>query len=323
MRHRFTKISSYLLLIFIADPLKAYEGSSYESVHNIVFSKPYTKLPIYKVDKRFFGPKGKGESNSLLTAAKRTLQSQQDIFDFPQGQKLLNANGICFSGMWIIDEASNYSGQFSVGTQSLAIIRASVALSGTRQADKRGFGMAIKLFPTLDSKAVVPTANAFVLHSLGGIKTQHVLSLPLDNAPNLGGLPSLSQWGTALRLRGDLERADAAAGSGNPDSSYRSVEPLARIGNTSTTEDENFSPAMLRLTVQEGTPLVDEQDFREELRLKQYPQRKLSWVIEVAREREEDKSKIDWKILGRLVLSESITSPGCDQQLHFAHPLNP
>ncbi|MFK8047624.1 MAG: hypothetical protein AB8B81_04225 [Halioglobus sp.] len=323
MRHRLTKIGSYLALIFVAAPLEAYEGSRYQSVHDTVFSKSYSTLPNYQVDERLFGLKGDGDSNALFAAAMRTLQSQQDIFDFPQGQKLLNANGICFSGVWIIDSASNYGGQFAVGTQSLAIVRASVALSGTRQPDKRAFGMAIKLFPTMNPKALVRTANAFVLHSLGGIRTKHLTTLALDNAPELGSLPSLTQWGTALRLRTDLEKADEAAGSLEPDSSYRSVAPLARLTNANARQTSTLAPAMLKLRLESDTPLIDEPDFRDELRLENYPQHKLSWVIEVAGAREKDKSKIEWQSLGRLVLSQSITSPGCDQQLHFAHPLNP
>jgi len=310
-------------LIFVAAPLGAYEGSRYQSVHDIVFSKPYSTLPNYLVEKRLFGPKGENKKNALLTAATRTLQSQQDIFDFPQGQKLLNANGICFSGVWIIDSTSDYSGQFAAGTQSLAIVRASVALSGTRQSDKRAFGMAIKLFPTMDPKALVHTANAFVLHSLGGIRTKHLAALALDNAPELGSLPSLTQWGTALRLRGDLEKADEAAGSQEPNSGYRSVAPLARLTNADTRQSSTLAPAMLKLSLESDTPLIDEPDFRDELRLKNYPRHQLSWVIEVAGAREKDKSKIEWQSVGRLVLSKSITSPGCDQQLHFSHPLNP
>jgi len=50
---------------------------------------------------------------------------------------------------WKINHSSPYSGLFQARTNVPVIVRASVSLSGTKQRDKRAFGMAIKLSPIL------------------------------------------------------------------------------------------------------------------------------------------------------------------------------
>ncbi|MEM8563370.1 MAG: hypothetical protein AAGF57_14100 [Pseudomonadota bacterium] len=284
-----------------------------------IFAQPYTELPQYEVSKTLFGETGDVEDNHLLQAARQTLRVQDDLINYPLGQKLINPNGICFAGEWVIDQPSPYSGQFSEGARSLAIVRASVALSGTKQNDKRAFGMGIKLFPTQDAEAAVPTLNAFVLHSLGGEYSDHVLDLPVDNMPALGGLPPFSQWGTALRMKRDLEAADRELSQTDPEIGYRPVSQLAQV----EAEGAQSAPALMRLTVAEGTPRIDADDFRDELRLRQYPDERLVWEIDVAPTRGSDKSELAWQRIGKLIFTESVTSAACDTQLHFAHPLLP
>ncbi|MGI9287044.1 MAG: hypothetical protein ACR2P1_16790 [Pseudomonadales bacterium] len=294
-----------------------YEGSSHSAIRQTIFQNPYDELPHYRVEKKLFGKSGRSENNHLLQAAKRTLTAKEDLLEFPQGQKLLQANGICFAGEWIIDTDSPYSGLFQNPTRSLVIARASVALSGTRQSDKRAFGFAIKLFPTNDADSVVPTLNAFVVHSMGGVRTKHVLDLALDNEPPLGAMPSFSQLGAAYRLLRDLKAADKMISKTKPDVSYRPVTHLAEYG----ADGEASAPRWLRLRAADGLPRVDKNDFRDELRVKNYPQQQLIWSIEVAVDKNSKKSNAEWQPIGRLVFNESITSPACDKQLHFAHPL--
>ncbi|MGI9293265.1 MAG: hypothetical protein ACR2PS_04715, partial [Pseudomonadales bacterium] len=99
----------------------AYEGSSYSTIKQAIFQNPYTELPHYRVEKKLFGKSGSSEDNHLLQAAKRTLTTKDDLLEFQQGQKLLQANGICFAGEWIIDAGSPYTGQFHNPTRSLVI----------------------------------------------------------------------------------------------------------------------------------------------------------------------------------------------------------
>ena len=162
----------------------------------MVFTESYANLPNYLVDRSLFGDSGTNpETNYLLAAAHRTLTSRKDFYEFPQGQKLLQANGICFAGKWIIDRPSPFTGQFSYPTESLVMARASVLLSGTKQKDKRGFGFALKIIKGPDPNKVVPTLNAFVMHSMAGTRSQYVLDLVLDNEPPLGSLPPFGQPG--------------------------------------------------------------------------------------------------------------------------------
>lgn len=136
-------------------------AAPFAQVKQVVFATPYAQLPNYQVHKKHFGKAGNGENNALLSAAKRTLNDPRDLIEFPQQQKLLQANGICFVGEWLIESQASdssdnsvsngknaYTGLFSAGTRTKVIARASVALSGTRQKDKRAFGMAIKFFNT-------------------------------------------------------------------------------------------------------------------------------------------------------------------------------
>ncbi len=296
--------------------VSGYEGSRFVDIKNQVFAESYLTLPRYRIDKARFGKSGDRLDNQVLQAGLRTLTLQDDLIDFPNDQKLFQANGICFAGEWVIDQASAYTGQFSNPTRTLVIVRASVALNGTEQWHKRAFGMAIKLFPRADADTLVPTQNLFVMHSLGGVKVKHVLDLTLDNAPSLGALPPFSQLGTALRLRKDLELADRKVSTSVPDVAFRPVSHLAEDPAVARV----VAPTWVRLRAKDSLPRVDHPDFRDELRTGHYPNSQLIWNIDVATGERSKKKWAQWQHIGKLVLSESITSPICDQRLHFAHP---
>ena len=295
-------------------------ASTFEQVKEAVFTKPYAKLPTYKVNKKLFGKSGNNEQNQLLSAAKRTLNDPRDLIDFPQGQKLLQANGICFVGEWIINEdndsgtvVNDYTGLFQSGVSVPVIVRASVALSGTLQKNKRAFGLAIKFFD--DESTSKPSLNAFVLNSFGGVITKHVLDLSLDNQPTLGSLPKWGDLGTALRLRKDLEKADREQGAEKPRFAFR---PITHLASYQTSEAVS-SPQWLRLKAL-TTERIDEDDFRDELRIEHYANQKIVYSIEVADDSVKKKSKAQWQLIGNITLNQSITSAACDQNLHFMHP---
>lgn len=316
----------YALLWIVSGHTLGQDISQFETVKSRVFAQPYLELPYYKVRKRNFGKAGDHPDNHLLNAARRTLQSKADFIDRPEGQKLLNANGICFAGRWEITQASDFTGLFVQNTSVPVIVRASVALSGTRQKHKRAFGMAIKLFP--DDKAT--SRNFFVLNSLAGVRTQHVLDLTLDNEPSTNSFPPLAQLSTALRLRNDLSRADKEQGIGEAQLAYRTVNHIAKPIQTerSTTqtvqsaEPTLTAPYWLRLRAADTLPRIDADDFRDELAVKHYPEHTLTWRIEVAPySLGINKKAADWQWLGQLILNESVTSKACDVDLHFAHPV--
>ena len=176
-------------LTWLSASVLAYEGTSFESLRAALLSDPYSEVPTYEVGRHLFGPKGDKEDNRLRQAATRTLTVPDDLIEFPQGQKIFQPNGICFTGRWRITEPSSYSGYFAQGSEALVVVRASVSLGNTRAGKRRAFAIAGKLFPTTDPTRVVRTANFFVMDSLVGTKEAHFTNAVLDNHPTAKGLP--------------------------------------------------------------------------------------------------------------------------------------
>jgi hypothetical protein len=315
-----TKFKFYtLVLLAYSISVNAYSGSTWNSIYEIIFSDPYQSLPQYKITQKKFGPKGQEEENELKKAARRTLTIKDDLFDFPGNQKLLQANGICFAGEWLIDTETKYTGLLKQGSYFPVIARASVALSGTKFKDKRSFAMAIKIFPSQDRDEIVETVNVFVMETIAGKRRQYFLEAELDNAPKYGGLPALGKLGLGLRLQSDLNAVDRELSPGGPDLTFRPISHLA-LHSISTAEDVT-SPKWLRLRVEEGTKLNKDDDFRDELNLDNFPDNKIIWEIEVADKESRGKSYANWHKIGRLIFNESIASQSCDSKLHFAHPI--
>lgn len=310
------------------EPYKEAPLMSFDALRTQVFSDPYDERPTYTVDRSLFGKSGDRPENKVLAAARRSLQWEGDLFDFPQGQKIFQANGICFSGYWRIAQSSPYTGLYQQGTEVPVIVRASVALSSPLQKHKRAFGMAIKLFPDHTADNKVKTQNVFVMHSLGGRKIKHVLDLTLDNAPKLGALPPFGQWRTMLRLQRDFERADRESSKDKARVAFRSVSELASVSERSNSlVVDPQAPTWLRLRAQSTIPRVDKEDFRDELDLHNYPNEQLVWEIEVGINPEDkkdgktaNKNKAEWLSIGKLTVDASVVSKTCDQRLHFKHP---
>ncbi len=332
----------------IATPL-----SAFEEVKSLIFSDPYSSLPQYEVSRKHFDVNGE---NVLLKHAQRTLSSNANFVELDTSHKLLQANGICFAGIWRMSQISPYSGLFQAGTEVPVIVRASVSLSGTKQRDKRAFGIAIKLFPYAHSAL---TENIFLMHSLGGTKTKHVANLPMTNEPALGELPPFSQLLTAYRLESDLEKADKAFSGKKANARFRPVSHLAevKIGDAhlrpaqhteestpklslsapttskqmkierelevkskADTQTEIQDLHWLRAALSPDIPLVDKDDFRDELSLQHYPNQALSWVLSAANFNEAGIDKARWQEIGEIILTESVVSLTCDTKLHFNHP---
>ena len=300
-------------------PGHTYEGSTFEEVRAAVWAAPYQALPQWTVDSDTLGASGDDDGNHLLAAARRTLGNRADLVDFPGGRKLFQANGICFTGTWRIDGASRWPGLYSAGTEALLIARASVSMSNTRRGGKRAFALAGKLFPTTDPRERVHTANFFAMENALGTDDTHFLDAVLDNHPVIEGLPpSLRQLFLGLRIQSDLKSADRAFGAAPPDPTYRPLYPLAEAGPRAGAPGS--APRWMQLTVEPGTPRVDQPDFRDELRLSGYPDGRLRFVVRVADDAEGGKQAARWERIGVVEFTEDVASPGCDGRLHFAHP---
>lgn len=326
--------------------------SAFEEAKSLVFPDPYSSLPQYEVSRKHFDVNGE---NVLLKHAQRTLSSNANFVELDTSHKLLQANGICFAGIWKMSQNSPYSGLFQASTEVPVIVRASVSLSGTKQRDKRAFGIAIKLFPYAHSAL---TENIFLMHSLGGTKTKHVANLPMTNEPALGELPPFSQLLTAYRLESDLKKADKGFSGKKANARLRPVSHLAevKIGGThlrpaqhteestpklnipapttskkveidrefelksdADTKTEKQGPHWLKAALSPDTPLVNKDDFRDELSLQHYPNQTLSWVLSAANFNDAGIDKAHWQQIGEIILTESVVSLTCDTKLHFNH----
>lgn len=293
-------------------------NNRYETLRTAIFATPYNELPTYNVSRKLFGKSGDSEDNKLREAANRTFTDERDLIEFPEGQKLLQANGICFSGEWKISPDSPFSGLFAADTRSPVIARTSVFFNGTRQKNKRAVGIAIKLLPDdLEDRASI---NAFVMHSMGGVITKHTLDLSLDNEPPLGNLPRWKDLSTALRIRRDFERADKANSDEKAQINFRPITHLARY--KSKVDDSSNDAGKLkwmRLTPF-STQRIDADDFRHELEVTRYSDNQLVYQIDVAVDHGGKKKTATWQTIGELRFTESVVSTACDQQLHFQHP---
>ena len=284
---------------------------------NEIWEQPYEQLPQYQVKAKNFGKRGNSEDNHVLKAGKRTLKSSADLIELPTPHKLLQANGICFTGRWRINSDSPYSGLFSNMTDVASIVRASVSLSGTKQSNKRAFGLAIKLLP--DDLGNSPSLNIFTLNSLGGVINKHVLNLPVDNEPDFGQVPKFSDIGTALRLKADLQRAekqhlqDIGDVNAKANVTYRGLDHVAAYNSEQVT-----SPKWIRLSAAQNER-IDLDDFRDELDLQHYSDNSIVYTIEVAASAK-SKKKAQWLEIGELSLTDSVSSLACDTRLHFQHP---
>ncbi len=247
-------------------------------------------------------------ANKLNFVSKRTLADKSDYYT--EGfDKLVHANGICMTGEWEITEANDYTGYFKQGSKGLVIARASVALQETTKKGDRGFGLAFKLFPTLDPNESVPTANIFTVDILSGARTDRFLETQLTNNPPL--IPSLSAAGLLAKIGPAFSSADSSP-------TYRPVSSIGRIGEFAN----DSSPIFIRLSAdQEGLIKNDEPDFRREIQkaFDQNPQG-ITMNIDISNTPLDRAASSGWQHIGRIQFKKQQLTYSCDHRLHFSHP---
>jgi len=280
-----------------------YAGSRFVNVWNEVKSNPYRTLPQERVSVASFFSWG---TNLLEQSAKRTIATDDDVL--PRFNKLVHPNGICLRGTWNMTEPSPYTGYFEQGKQGVIIARASTALSGTTRSAYRGFGMAVKLFPTNNPAHATPlkTANFFVIDDLGGTDIPNYLDAQMTNEPN-----------TSIRFSSILIAPIAAAAStafsaADKNPGIRQLYPVAELGLAAG--KTAVSPKYLKVV---GAPYEKRQDkteFRDELNVSLYGGH-LDFDVMVSESKTGPFTRI-----GYLEFTESVTSDSCDHRLHFHHP---
>lgn len=254
----------------------------------------------------------------IYEAAKRAITDQSDLFE-KNTKKLIRSNGICLAGKWVINKDSPYSGYFAKGAEGLVILRASVGFDETTRGEFRSFGMAGKLFPTMDPDKDVKTANFFLIDDNAGTKRPYYMDAPLLSEAKITYLNILTDAIrdfsiNFIRMLLTVEKAQKKA---DEDSKIRQLYPISRAGM----KDIRFakSPALLKVVGSKDTFRVDEADFRNELRVKNYYSHKIRFDIHVAPERTK---KPEWSApIGYIEVFEDAVSDACDMRLRFPHPM--
>lgn len=300
------------LLPSLASAETAYEGSLFRDVWGQVESDPYAVLPQQEVKiSKFFA----GLKDLMLESSKRTLSDQSDVL--PYFEKLVHPNGICMKAEWTITEPSAYTGAFRQGTKNLMIVRASTALTNTKSNQNRAFGIAGKIFPTADEfhDSPVKTANFFTIENLGGTRKKYFL-----DSVNTNDIIQINPSFTAFMksLEGLVVARDfpLAEGSNLQTALIRELYPISELGLKAG--EKAVTPIWMKIEAAEGMPRVDEDDFRDELNLANYPQG-LRFSISVASEGSRFGDKA-WQKIGHIEVLETMVSDSCDHRLHFAHP---
>jgi hypothetical protein len=308
------KLSTLLLVLTMASSLsfgqnakasEKYLPSQFNDVWDQVASDEY-ELPENEISFSSLFSWGK---SLIKEAADRTLNSRVDVLD--QFNKLAHPNGVCLRGEWLIDKPNRYSGYFKEGSQALIIARASTAMSATKKGDFRAFGLAGKLFPTInpDHERKYLTANFFVVDDLGGTKADHYTDVAMTNEPPASKTSTvLKNILYALKLATTFGDADENPG-------IRQVYEIAELGEKNIFKA--VVPKWMKIQAAPGQT-VDEDDFRDELNVDQY-NGQLQFQILVASVQNDEGVK-NWKQIGKIIFKKSVVSNSCDHRLHFHHP---
>jgi hypothetical protein len=293
-----------------AVPALAYEGSRFDDVWNQVQSDPYTSMPHQNVTVwSFFG----FFKNHLLDSARRTLNDRSDVL--PQFNKLVHPNGVCLAGTWNITESGPYTGYFRKGAQGLFIGRASTALSRTTRGDHRAFGFAGKIFPTLEGQEQVPTANFFVIENLGGTMTPRYLDAQQQNDLINVAINSSTAASAPIAVAASqaFQAADQALDPTQP--LERQLYNIAELGEADPSKAR--APRWIMITGSQDTDRVERDEFRDEVRLANYP-RGLKFDIYVSDSG--NRWAKQWTRLGHIQVTDDALTNSCDHRLHFSHP---
>ena len=284
-----------------------YRGSTFREVRDQVWSDPYDALPTYTIT---LSTLYSGFRNLLLRAARRALTEERDLV--PSFQRLVHPLGIALAGRWRMTQDSPYTGLFRKGTEALILCRSSVLLYKTLQGQYRGFAFAGKIFPTLDPDQRVETVDFFTIDVLAGTLAKNFTGVELSNHPPLGFNSDV------LRLFWVVTATFTAFIIANLNPVARPVYQVAenglREGETART------PRWMMVRGLPSCGRVDAPDFRDELRVEGYQDGKLIFEVFAADDELPD-GRRDYRKLGDITLTESVTSESCDHRLKFKHPV--
>lgn len=272
----------------------AYNGSSPKEVWEQITSDTYNEIPteritLSKVYKKIFN------------RASETVNDQEDII--PYFNKLLHTNGVCMLGKWKVDQENPYSGYFKKGSEAITIARASTTLSGVKRGEKRGFAMALKLFPTKNEQDtnLYKTAQIFTIDTLAGNKLSHYSKSAMTNSPKTGFTFNAA---LAAIVGVAFTKADK-----NPN--IRQLYQVAELGELDP--GKAITPRYIKIQADQNMIKSNKRDFRDELIDTLKANTYLKFIISVS------KDKKEFQRIGSVTFSEIAASESCDHRLHFHH----
>lgn len=302
--------SLILLLLLSNTTLANYEGSHISDVWNTVEEKPYSDLTTVKVNMKRLTKWGKSK---LEQSANRTISNRSDLL--PYFEKLVHPNGTCLLGEWNIDQENIYSGYFKKGSKGLIISRASVALSDTERGKRRSFGLAGKIYTTMDFNHTeeLETANFFTMDDLGGTKVKKFSLTKLTNEPEL----SVSLGAIFLIRMARFVSKVFTKVDNNP--GLRQLWQISGLGLMAG--EVQSTPMWMRLSAAKAASYSSAKDFRLELEQNISSHGDMTFDIEVAGTMSAGSDqKKKFKKIGTITYTEITASEGCDHRLHFNHP---
>ncbi len=287
-----------------------YPRSTFREIRDAIFADPYDQLPAWDVT---IGSMFTAGRNMLLNSCRILVR---DTADFgPPYQKLVHPIGVCLTGRWRITQPTPYTGYFREGAEGLVVARCSTLLSNPIRGPRRGFGFAVKIFPTLDPNEPVRTANCNCIDVLGGTFARRFTDVALTNEPELGLNPGLIRysWVVVNALYSFFATVKTPI--------FRPVDAVAELG---LAEGERaVSPRWVQLAQAAGNGKSDEPDMRRELAVENYADKVLRYVISAAPADPQDPTVRRWDRIGEIVLDESVCSYSGDHRLRFYHPPAP
>jgi hypothetical protein len=319
-----------------------YAGTRFADVVAAVFTNPYQRvwgapgeppLPVHEVTylSVMGGLAAVGFRGQFQRDSERTLDSRVDLRWGPDGKgfrRLVHPNGVCLTGRWSIDQATDYTGYFAGGSQAVMVARYSACCTETLRGQMRSLSMVGKLFPTIDPHHLepLPTANFMTQEDLGGSKTEFFNDLELRNAPDT----TLANRGTGVPL---MTMIGIVFGRVDSNASIRQLYPIAELGKPAG--QPTRAPQFMRLLVDQSQPRIPgaRLDVRDEIMGQIFdkgdpvPKRTLKFWIEVTDDGETTGSAArqrrtfrNWRRIGSMVFDNATISRNGDFVLHFSHP---
>jgi hypothetical protein len=313
----------------------SYAGSKFSEVWGALNKNLYERLPVYSIVSAL-------KLQSVATfAMNATLDNRNDFR--PSRIKLVHPNGICLAGMWEINQDSPYSGYFAKNRKALVVARASATQDIVDFNEYRAFGLAVKIFPTLDESQTVFTSNLFSVDNVPGVLHQRyadtlmtnqipdfdVLSKDRSSAVRLAKkLPFLMTFNYLSKKndsgpenRNPLMRRTVEVARAGISQEYSAVDESSHLPSFRQLNSEKkiIEPTWVGFEVDDTTIKSNARDFRNEVAELVTQNKELKYKILVASSKNASGTQ-NWSRIGTMTFTKAVASEPCDKELHFHHP---